>query len=92
MTSKSQRVSKRAFNAPPLEEYNHDMFITFEASKRYTMIARNITFIKEKGFEHPKDFFKKYISNKGSNDLSKQPKQAVISVVRKFYANLVDQN
>ena len=65
MSSKGKRVSKRASNAPPPKEYNHGMFIILEASKRYTMIARNITFIKEKNFEHTKDFFSKDIANKG---------------------------
>ena len=58
-------MSKKTSNAPPLEEYNHDILITLEASKRYTMIARNKTFIEEKNFEHPKDFFRKDIANKG---------------------------
>ena len=91
MSSKKQRVSKRTSNAPPFEEYNHDMFITLETSKRYMMITRNKTFIKEKGFEHPKDFFKKDIVNKGRKELCRPPKLAIILVVREFYANLVDQ-
>ena len=65
MASKRKRVSKRDSNAPPPEEYNHDMFLTLEASKRYTLIARNRTFIKEKGLEHPEDLFRKDIANKG---------------------------
>ena len=75
-------MSKLALNAPPPEEYNHNIFITVEASKRYTMIARKITF-KEKGFEHP--------VNKGWRELYKPPMPVVISIVREFCANLVDQ-
>ena len=67
------------------------MFITLEASKRYTMIEKNRTFIKEKGFEHPDDFFRKDIANKGWRELRKLPRPIVISIVREFYANLVDQ-
>ena len=85
-------MSNRASNAPPPKEYNHGMFITLETSKRYTMIARNRTFIKEKGFEHPEDFFMKYIANKGWRELCKPPKPAFISIVREFYANFVDQS
>ena len=51
------------------------------------MIARNRTFIKEKGFEHPKDLFRKDIANKGWRELCKVPKIVVISIVREFYAN-----
>ena len=65
---------KRAANASPFEEYNHTMFITLEASKRYTLKARNRTFINEKGFEHPKDLFRKEITNKGWRELCKTPK------------------
>ena len=90
ISSKWKKVSKRASNAPP-KEYNHDMFITLEASKIYSMIARNRTFIKEKGFEHPEDFFRKDIANKGWRELCKPPKPTVISVVREFYANLADK-
>ena len=76
-------MSKRDSNAPHPEEYNHDMVITLEASKRYMMIARNRTFIKEKGFEHPEDFFRKDIANKGWRELCKPLKLNVILFVCK---------
>ena len=64
-------MSKKVSNAPHSEEYNHDMFIALEACKRYTMIERNITFIKEKDFEHLEDFSRKDIANKGWRELCK---------------------
>ena len=47
--------------------------------------------IKEKGFEHPEDLFRKDITNKGWRDLCKPLKLVVISIVREFYANSIDQ-
>ena len=91
MESKKQRLSKRALNTAPLEEYNNEKFVTLEASRRYTLIARNRTCIKEKGFEHTDDFFVKGIAIKGWKKLCKPPKPAAISVVREFYENLADQ-
>ena len=91
MSSKRKRLSKRASNSPLSKEYKHNMFITLEVSKRYTMIARNRTFIKEKGFEHTENFFGKDIENKGWKELCKPATPIVISIVREFYANLADQ-
>ena len=51
----------------------------------------NRTFIKEKGFGHPEDLFKKDISIKFWRDLCKPPEPDLISIVREFYAYLVDQ-
>ena len=55
------------------------------------MVATNRTFINKVGFEHPEDFFRKDISNKGWRELCKLPKPVVISIVREYYANFVDQ-
>ena len=62
-----------------------------QPSRRCTLIARNKTFIKEKGFEHANDFFMKDIPTKGWKELCKPPKPTTISIVRELYANLVDQ-
>ena len=84
-------LSKRASNVAPPEKYNYNKFVTLEASRRYTTTARNITSIKEKGFEHTNDFFLKDIDTKEWKELCKLPKPTVISIVREFFANLVDQ-
>ena len=55
---------KRASNAPP-EEYDHTKFITLQASRRYTTLAKNKDFIKEKGFESSNDFFREGHYGKG---------------------------
>ena len=51
-------------------------------------ICKNRSFIKEKGFHHPDDFFRKTIANKGWRVLCQPPRPAATSVVREFYANL----
>ena len=86
MSSKSPRM-KKASNAT-LEEYDGSKFTSFQASRRYTSLAKDKDFIKEKGFDHPRDFFQSVILNKGWKDLCKPPRPAVKAVVREFYTNL----
>ena len=47
------------------EEYDSTKFINLGASKKFTLISTNRTFIKEKGFHQSEDFFKKTIAKKG---------------------------
>ena len=56
--------------------------------KLISLISKNRSFIKEKGFHHLKDFFRKTIANKGWRALCKPPTPATTIVVREFYANL----
>ena len=58
------------------------------AADRFGAICTNRSFIKEKGFHHPDDFFRKTIAAKGWRALCQQPHPAAMSVVREFYANL----
>ena len=51
-------------------------------------MSKNGSFIKEKGFHHPDDFFHKTIANKGWRALCQPPRLAAIMVVQDFYANL----
>ena len=57
--------------------------------EKFGLISKNRSFIKEKGFHHPKDFFRKTIANKGWRALCQPPTSAATMVVREFYANLV---
>ena len=59
----------------------------FDASQ-FGTIFKNRSFIKEKGFHHPDDFFRKTIAAKGWRSLCQPPRLAAMSVVREFYANL----
>ena len=58
------------------------------AADRFGTICKNRSFIKEKGFHHPDDFFRKTIAAKGWRALCQPPHLAAMSVVREFYANL----
>ena len=51
------------------------------ATEKFGLISKNRSFIKEKGFHHPDDFFRKTIANKGWMP-------AATMVVQEFYTNL----
>ena len=61
------------------------------AVKKFGLISKNQSFIKEKGFHHPNNFFHKTIANKGWKVLCQQPRPAATMVVREFYVNLAAQ-
>ena len=71
-----------------MDNYDHQKFVNVGASDKFTLISKNQSFIKEKGFHHPEDFFRKTIANKGWKALCQPPKPATTMVVREFYANL----
>ena len=83
MSSKRSRVIEE-----PMHSYDHEKFINESAVKKFRLISKNRSFIKEKGFHHPDDFFHKNIANKGWREFFQPPSPAVKSVVREFYANL----
>ena len=58
------------------------------AADRFGTIYKNRSFIKEKGFHHPDNFFGKTIVAKGWRALFQPPHLAAMSVVQEFYANL----
>ena len=59
-----------------------------EVIEKFSLISKNHSFIKEKGFHHPEDFFLKTITNKGWRALCQPPRPTATMVVREFYANL----
>ena len=71
-----------------MQNYDHTKFVNEGAAKKFVLISKNRSFIKEKGFHHPEDFFRKTIANKGWKALDQPPKPAATMIVRKFYANL----
>ena len=74
-SKKSRRVEELE------EEYDITKFINWGASKKFTLISTNRLFIKENGFHHSKDFFKKTIRKKGWKALFQPPRIAAIMVV-----------
>ena len=90
MSGKRQKLpAKRSrASADPTPTFDASRFINASAADRFSTICKNRSFIKEKGFHHPDDFFRKTIEAKGWRALCQPPRPAAMSVVREFYANL----
>ena len=90
MSGKRQKLpTKRGRSSEdPTPTYDVTRFVNEGAADRFGTICKNRSFIKEKGFHHPDDFFRKTIAAKGWRALCQPPHPAAMSVVREFYANL----
>ena len=90
MSGKRQKLpAKRSRpSEDPTPTYDVTRFVNSSAADRFGIICKNRSFIKEKGFHHPDDFFGKTIAAKGWRALCQPPHPAAMSVVREFYANL----
>ena len=90
MSSKRQNLSSRKSQKveEPSDDYDHSKFVNMEVVEKFGLISKNRSFIMEKGFHHPNDFFHKTIANKGWKALCQPPRPAATTVVREFYANL----
>ena len=90
MSGKRQKLpAKRSRPSEALTPaFDASRFANMSAAERFGTICKNRSFIKEKGFHHPDDFFRKTIEAKGWRALCQPPRPAAMSVVREFYANL----
>ena len=90
MSGKRQKLTAKRGRASEDRAPNFDLtkFVNEGVVDRFGTIFKNWSFIKEKGFHHPDDFFQKTIANKGWRALYQPPRPAAMSVVREFYANL----
>ena len=90
MSSKRQKMTTKRGRASdePAHSYDHDKFVNESATEKFGLISKNRSFIKEKGFHHPDDFFHNTIANKGWRALCQPPTPAVTMAVQEFYANL----
>ena len=90
MSGKRQKLptkrSRSSEDPTPTDDVTR--FVNASATDRFGTICKNQSFIKEKGFHHPDDFFQKTIAAKGWRALCQPPHPAAMSVVREFYANL----
>ena len=90
MLGKRQKLTAKRGRASENPTPNFDLttFVNEGAANRFGTICKNRSFIKEKGFHNPEDFFRKTIATKGWRALCQPPSPAAMSVVREFYANL----
>ena len=90
MSSKQKKLTAQRGRASeePARTYDHDKFVNESAVEKFGLISKNWSFIKEKGFHYPEDFFRKTITDKGWQGLCQPPHPDATSVVREFYANL----
>ena len=90
MSGKRQKLPTKRGRASEDSTPTFDVtrFVNEGAADRFGTIYKNQSFIKEKGFHHPDDFFRKTIATKGWRALYQPPRPAAMSVVREFYANL----
>ena len=90
MSSKRHKLPTKRGRASedPTPNFDVTRFVNEGAADRFGTICKNRSFIKEKGFHHPDDFFRKTIATKGWWALCQPPRLAAMSVVREFYANL----
>ena len=90
MSSKQQKMTAKRGQASeePAQSYDHTRFVNEGMAEKFGLISKNRSFIKEKGFHHPEDFFRKTIANKGWRALCQPPKPTTTMIVREFYANL----
>ena len=76
MTTKRSWASEE-----PAHRYDHEKFVNESAVEKFSLISKNRSFIKEKGFHHPDGFFRKTIANKGWRALCQPPSPVATSVV-----------
>ena len=90
LSSKKQKMTAKRGRASeePTHSYNHEKFVNESMAEKFGLISKNRSFIKEKGFHHHEDFFRKTITNKGWRALCQPPTPAATMVVLEFYANL----
>ena len=86
MSGKRQKFPTKRGRASEDPTPNFD--ITKFFNEGVTNRFKNRSFIKENGFHHPDDFFRKTIATKGWRALCQPPRPTATSVVREFYANL----
>ena len=75
MSGKRQKLPAKRSRASeaPTPTFDASRFENLSAAERFGTICKNRSFIKEKGFHHPDDFFRKTIEAKGWRALCQTP-------------------
>ena len=84
MSGKRQKLTSKwgPTSKDPTPNFDLTKFVNEGAVDMFGTICKNRSFIKEKGFHHPDDFFSKTIATKGWWALCQPPRPAATSVVR----------
>ena len=66
MSRKNQKLGSKRSRASenPTHDYDHGKFVNKSTTKKFGLISKNRSFIKEKGFHNPDDFFHKTIATR----------------------------
>ena len=83
MSGKRQKLPTKRGRASedPTPTFDVTRFVNEGVADRFDTIFKNRSFIKEKGFHHPDEFFRKTIVAKGWRALCQPPRPAAMSVV-----------
>ena len=83
MSGKRQKLPTKRGRSDEDQPPTYDVtrFVNAGAADRFGTICKNRSFIKEKGFHHPDDFFRKKIVAKGWRALCQPPHPVAMSVV-----------
>ena len=83
MSGKRQKLPTKRGRASkdPTPNFDITKFVKEGAADRFGTICKNQSFIKENGFHHPDDLFRKTIVTKGWRALCQPPRPTVTSVV-----------
>ena len=61
MSCKRQKIKRGRANEEPGQNYGHTKFVNDGAVEKFGLIFKNRSFIKEKGFHHPRTSFAKQL-------------------------------
>ena len=83
-----KKLKVTTFIAEPLQEYDVNKFVSYEACKRYLDFVVKKEAIQEKGLHVSMDSVSKPLKNWKWEELVKHHEAAVVPVVRKFYVDM----
>ena len=83
MSGKRQNLTAKRGRASedPTPNFDITKFVNEGVTDWFGTICKNRSFIKEKGFHHPNNFFRKTIASKGWRALNQPPCPVATSVV-----------
>ena len=87
MPPKRARVSSSEATTSKSKNPNPHKFVSVEAAERYKHSVVHKSVIPERGFEGNITHIIQHAGQRGWEELVKQPKSALVPVVREFYAN-----